>query len=216
MYCSQCGAQVPDEAKFCSGCGVLLATSVYSAQPSVANFSIYREQKGAAMAVPARIFVDGQEYCSVGYGKTQNIVLPYGQHILRIYLQGKSADRLICIPQDTGCSFAIAGISCYPEFTGSTSEPAIEPVPASVYRNPAPATPQTANVYSTPLRSNVHEKNKWIAFFLCLFLGAIGAHRFYEGKIGTGILYLFTLGLCGIGVLIDLIIILCKPNPYYI
>lgn len=60
------------------------------------------------------------------------------------------------------------------------------------------------------------EKNKWVSFFLCLFLGYLGAHRFYEGKIGTGILYLFTVGLCGIGVLVDLIIILTKPNPYYV
>lgn len=49
------------------------------------------------------------------------------------------------------------------------------------------------------------EKNKWVAFFLCLFLGFLGAHRFYEGKIVTGILYLCTLGLCGIGVLVDLV-----------
>ena len=60
------------------------------------------------------------------------------------------------------------------------------------------------------------EKNKWIAFLLCLFLGGLGAHKFYEGKVGMGILYLFTLGLFGIGALIDLIVILCKPNPYYV
>lgn len=57
-------------------------------------------------------------------------------------------------------------------------------------------------------------KNKWIAFFLCLFLGAIGVHKFYEGKIGMGILYLFTGGLAGIGVIIDLITLLSKPEYY--
>lgn len=59
-------------------------------------------------------------------------------------------------------------------------------------------------------------KNKWVAFCLCFFLGALGAHKFYEGKVGLGILYLFTCGLFGIGWLIDIIKILCKPNPYYV
>lgn len=60
------------------------------------------------------------------------------------------------------------------------------------------------------------EKNKWIAVLLCFFLGVIGGHKFYEGKIIMGIIYLFTAGLFGIGVLIDLIVLLCKPNPYYV
>lgn len=38
-------------------------------------------------------------------------------------------------------------------------------------------------------------KNKWIALLLCLFLGCFGAHKFYEGKIGMGVLYLFTGGI---------------------
>lgn len=59
-------------------------------------------------------------------------------------------------------------------------------------------------------------KSKWVALLLCLFLGWLGAHRFYEGKVGTGILYLFTAGLFGIGWLVDFIILLFKPNPYYV
>ena len=58
--------------------------------------------------------------------------------------------------------------------------------------------------------------NKWVSFCLCFFLGFFGAHKFYEGKAGMGILYLFTFGLCGIGWIIDLISILCKPNPYVV
>ena len=58
-------------------------------------------------------------------------------------------------------------------------------------------------------------KNKWIAFFLCLFFGIIGVHKFYEGRVLLGILYILTGGLLGIGVLVDLIVLLFKPNPYY-
>ena len=56
--------------------------------------------------------------------------------------------------------------------------------------------------------------DKWIALMLCIFLGFFGAHKFYEGKTGLGILYLFTGGLFFIGIIVDLITILCKPNPY--
>lgn len=59
-------------------------------------------------------------------------------------------------------------------------------------------------------------KNKWLAFLLCLFVGYLGIHKFYEGKIGMGILYLFTMGLFGIGWVIDCIILLFKPNPYFV
>lgn len=51
-------------------------------------------------------------------------------------------------------------------------------------------------------------KSKWVAFILCLLLGWLGFHRFYVGKVGTGLIYMFSLGLCGVGVLIDLVVIL--------
>jgi len=47
-------------------------------------------------------------------------------------------------------------------------------------------------------------KSKTTAYLLLIFLGAIGIHKFYLGKTGMGILYIFTAGLFGIGWLIDL------------
>ncbi len=52
------------------------------------------------------------------------------------------------------------------------------------------------------------EKDFVPTLLLCLFLGAFGIHRFYVGKIGTGILMVLTLGGLGIWSLIDLILII--------
>lgn len=52
------------------------------------------------------------------------------------------------------------------------------------------------------------EKRILPAFLLCFFLGMLGIHRFYVGKVGTGILQIFTLGGLGIWVFIDFIMII--------
>ena len=68
------------------------------------------------------------------------------------------------------------------------------------------------------------EKSKTVAALLCFFLGSLGIHRFYLGKIGTGIHQIvllilgsillvfgigaFLYGILGLWVLIDFILIL--------
>jgi TM2 domain-containing membrane protein YozV len=51
------------------------------------------------------------------------------------------------------------------------------------------------------------EKSFVAALILCILLGELGIHRFYAGKIWTGILMLLTLGGLGIWQLIDIIMI---------
>ena len=48
-------------------------------------------------------------------------------------------------------------------------------------------------------------KNVYVALFLCLFLGMYGVHRYYVGKIGTGLLWTFTGGVFLIGWISDVI-----------
>jgi TM2 domain-containing membrane protein YozV len=52
---------------------------------------------------------------------------------------------------------------------------------------------------------NISEKRILPAFLLCFFFGSLGLHRFYVGKIGTGILWLVTLGFFGIGTLTQIL-----------
>lgn len=54
----------------------------------------------------------------------------------------------------------------------------------------------------------ISSKNKWVAIILCFLLGGYGIHKFYLGKIGLGIIYLLTEGFFGIGVLVDLVILI--------
>lgn len=75
------------------------------------------------------------------------------------------------------------------------------------------ATSLNSNTSVYPI-SYGRTKNKWVSLFLCIF--TICGHKFYEGKVGMGILYLCTAGLCGIGWIMDIIILALKPNPYYV
>ena len=61
---------------------------------------------------------------------------------------------------------------------------------------------------TSPLMSNEYSRrSRLVALLLCWFFGVLGAHRFYVGKVGTGVLMLLTLGGLGIWAFIDLILI---------
>lgn len=87
--------------------------------------------------------------------------------------------------------------------TQTVTQPSNQPVVVNVINSNNNTNSNTnSNGMSFP------QKSRWAAFFLCLFFGYLGAHKFYVGKTGMGLLYLFTLGLFGIGWTLDTLILL--------
>lgn len=74
------------------------------------------------------------------------------------------------------------------------------------YNEPAPPYNERAPAYNDP-GAFVSDKGFVPAILLCFFLGTLGIHRFYVGKIGTGILMLLTFGGLGIWTIIDFVLI---------
>ena len=58
-----------------------------------------------------------------------------------------------------------------------------------------------------PISEELSDKDFLPTLILCFFVGMLGIHRFYAGKVGTGIAMIVTLGGLGIWVLIDFIMI---------
>ncbi len=67
----------------------------------------------------------------------------------------------------------------------------------------------SANINTSKSGQITSPKSALVALSLCFFFGWIGAHRFYVGKIKTGIIMLLTLGGFGIWALVDLVLIAC-------
>lgn len=145
------------------------------------------------------------------YPKRPNITYTTEQTPINIKLDDGEAYPILAEPQGKTkfCKYcgskidfdAVICIHCGKQVELLKREPAHEPMYA-----------QQINV-NTRHKSKC-EKNKWVAFILCILFGVFGVHKFYEGKIALGILYLCTGGLCGIGWIIDAIKLFFKPNPY--
>jgi hypothetical protein len=82
-----------------------------------------------------------------------------------------------------------------------------EPSASTAGSTPVPTFPDGKPMVDAQGRP-ASPKSRLAAALLCFFLGVLGIHRFYVGKVGTGILMLVTLGLFGIWALVDFIIIL--------
>lgn len=83
-----------------------------------------------------------------------------------------------------------------------------KPIGPTEFRNAAGYCGECAAKSSGNAQAGQYSDKDWLVTLLfSIFLGCLGIHRFYVGKIGTGILWLLTGGCLGIGALVDIIMI---------
>lgn len=82
-----------------------------------------------------------------------------------------------------------------------------QPYPYTNHPYQAPPPPPPPPVRQTNYVTMTSDRSKKTALLLCLLglIGFAGFHRFYVGRIGSGILYLLTIGWFFFGTIIDLI-----------
>ena len=88
-------------------------------------------------------------------------------------------------------------------------EPVVREKPQVEYQTVYVEKPVYQTVYvEKPVAVMTSARSWLVTVLLCIFFGYAGFHRFYAGKIGTGLLFLMTGGFFGIGWLIDIIRVL--------
>lgn len=103
------------------------------------------------------------------------------------------------------CSYCGSAVD-FPAPTGGVRQPVQAPqarfpqMPTNAYAGPIPNP-------TVPFGKPASTKNWLAALLLCIFFGVFGIHRFYTGKIATGLIWFFTAGVFGIGWIVDIILI---------
>lgn len=119
-----------------------------------------------------------------------------------------------CGIKSEGQFCSVCGTELVPYYSPSNTNftsPVVQPntqIPPIIINNINKNENSTSSESAGSNKVVTSSKNRWLAFVFCLFLGFWGIHRFYVGKIGTGLLWFFTCGICGLGWLVDLVVIL--------
>jgi len=202
-YCSECGHFCVPGDKICVQCGKPLEmqnfniTTEPTPQPQAASADINSANPSVETKIGPKFLPSSEKYC-----RNCGLVIP--------------SDSITCpfCDKQNGtnyCPKCGAGTTQYDNTCSVCASPLINLANhnTSPINNVPYIAPNNRNNYR-PTNFNKKEGNcDWIVtLLLCFFLGEFGAHRFYTGHIGIGIVQFLTAGGCGIWWLVDLIMII--------
>ena len=90
----------------------------------------------------------------------------------------------------------------------SVQSPPIQQQPVYIPQQPVYIQAPPVYIQQQPVTPAVSQKSQGVLFLLWFFGGFFGLHYFYAGRVGMGLIYLFTCGLFGIGWMVDFCTIL--------
>jgi hypothetical protein len=90
------------------------------------------------------------------------------------------------------------------DFEPARTTPQQQFAPAPVSPAVPPQAPMLMTYPASPAYYRPDDKQVHIAYILLFFFAAFGVHKFYLGRVGLGIAYIFTAGFFGIGTLVDI------------
>ena len=191
ITCPQCGRPANDDFESCSFCGARLDSAVQS------RVSFRRQNPGATAVYEAQPS-DWQRAPQVPYPPQPQY--PHSRSSAAPQRLSKYCHACGAVVDGEAVICPYCGVQVG-DFRGTRSG---QPQPQVIIHNQNSNQNHYAN-YGYGGVSAVSAKSRIVALLLCLFLGGLGIHRFYVGKTGTGILWLLTGGLLGVGWIIDMI-----------
>ncbi len=187
MYCFSCGAKIDDDALICPKCG---DRTDHHHQEKATQQDPWETAPQYASSTPQYVVnttptnAAPQHYAQTASQQTAWETTPqYAQPVQQQYAQAA--------PQHFVSSTAGG--------TSTLQGPSLESSPQLNVAD--------YNAYRKRMEVKRSGKSKTVALVLCIFFGYLGIHRFYLGKIGTGIIWFLTIGVFLIGWVVDIVLI---------
>lgn len=102
MFCSKCGAQIPDDSAFCAKCGYQIPGSAVSAgQAIVFTLTIDRKSQVYLVNPPIKVLIDGTIRKSIANGESIEVPLTAGEHMVEFTSSARKTTTKIEMRKDT-------------------------------------------------------------------------------------------------------------------